>query len=170
MKPRRLAVLLTAFAALLNQACGGATSAAAGPTSTEKPAMSNSPSISRPSAPEVPPVEHAGVRYVQDQTDERQGDQAGGYLAALDAKSGARLWRLKVYEVPDHRAAGVSSGGLYFRSMRLAPGGNALEIVNEAGAIFLVDLAKHSATQVGGPPAGASAPAAKPVPPKPTPP
>ena len=167
MNPRRLAALLAAFGTLLNQACGGGTPAAAGPPPTEKPAMSTPPSISRPSAPEVPPVVHAGVRYEQDKTDERQGDQAGGYLVALDAKTGARQWRLKVYDVPDHRAAGVSSGGLYFRSMRLAPGGTGLEIVNEAGAIFVVDLASRSATQVGGPPPAAPP---KPVPTKPTPP
>ena len=129
--------------------------------------MSTPPTASRPPAPEVAPLEHAGVRYEQDRTDERQGDQAGGYLVAIDAKTGARLWRVKVYDVPNYGAAGVSAGGLYFRSMRLAPGGAAIEIENESGGRYLVDMARHTSTQVAGPPPTGTA---KPVPPKPKPP
>jgi PQQ enzyme-like repeat protein len=129
--------------------------------------MSTPPTSSRPPAPDVAPVEHNGVRYEEDRTDERQGDQAGGYLVALDAKSGARLWRLKVYEVPDYRSAGVSAGGIYFRSMRLAPGGGALEIENEAGGKYLVDIARRTSTQVGGPQATGVAKPAPPPKPKP---
>lgn len=93
--------------------------------------MTSPPSVSRPPAPAVAPVVHAGVRYEQASSDERQGDQDGGYLVALGAGSGARLWRLKVYEVPDHRAAGVAMGGIYFRTLCLVPDRNELEIENE---------------------------------------
>ena len=137
---------------------------ATGALTSEKSHMTTPPSTSRAPAPDVAPVEHAGVRYEQDRTDERQGDQDGGYLAAIDAKSGARLWRLKVYDVPDNRAAGVSGGGLYFRSMRLGPGGTTIEIENEAGGRYLVDLVRRTSAQVGGPPPTAPAPPPKPKP------
>jgi hypothetical protein len=129
----------------------------------EKPRMTG-PSISRPSAPQVADIDHQGVRYVQDKHDSRNGDQPGGYLAAIDIASGQRLWRLKVYEVPDGRAAGQPTLPRYFRSMQLVPGGQALEIVNEAGGVYRVDLATRTATQVGGPPA--SAPPQPKLPPK----
>ena len=128
--------------------------------------MSTPPTASRPPAPDVAPIEHDGVRYEQDRTDERQGDQPGGYLVAIDVKTGARVWRLKVYDVPNHGASGVSEGSLYFRSMRLAPGGAAIEIENESGGRYLVDIAHRTSTQIAGPPATGTP---KPVPPKPKP-
>ena len=75
------------------------------------------PSVSRPPPPIVDPVEHDGIRYIQDDHDSRAGDQNGGYLAAIDIKSGARLWRLTVYKVSDNRPAGLPSFGRYFRFM-----------------------------------------------------
>lgn len=80
--------------------------------------MSTPPKASRPSAPFVEPGEIDGTRYQQDTESYRYGgDQPGGYLVAIDANSGARLWMLKVYSVEDHRAAGVTAGGRYFSSM-----------------------------------------------------
>lgn len=109
-------------------------------------------------------IEHEGVRYVQDLHDSRNGDQAGGYLAAIDIASGQRLWRLKVYEVPRAQVAGLPTLPRYFRSMQLLPGAQALEIVNEAGGIYRVDLATRRSTQIGGPPV--SAPLEPKLPPK----
>lgn len=126
--------------------------------------MSTPPSMSRPPAPEVKPVVHDGVRYEQDRTDERQGDQPGGYLAAIDAKTGARLWRLKIYSLAAGAPGAPTGGARYFRSMQLAPGGAALEIVDEAGVRYSVDLARRSVSQTGGPAAHAERPAAKPKP------
>lgn len=121
--------------------------------------MSTSPQSSRPPAPEIEPIEHQGVRYVQDEVDTNQGDQNGGYLAAIDPQSGERLWRLQVYDVPDHSVAGVDNLGRYFRTMRLVAGRDELEIENEAGGRYRVDLAARTSTQIDGPPAtGLSAP------------
>jgi hypothetical protein len=133
-------------------------------TIQENRTMPTYPTASRPSAPEVPPIEHQGVRYEQDRHDDRAGDQAGGYLAATDIKSGKRLWRIKVYQVGDQRPAGVPVQARYFRSMQLAPGGAALIIENEAGGVYHVDLASQSSKQVGGPPETAISPPAKPKP------
>lgn len=159
------AVVATLAAGLLVfAACGNSGPGEASSSSQEKTPMSTPPSASRPPAPNVAPIEHNGVRYVQDTHDDRQGDQPGGYLAALDVKTGKRLWRLKVYDVVDSRAAGVQLGGVYFRAMRLAAGGTALEIENESGGVYRVDLATRKVTRVSAPPAAAPAAPAKPKP------
>ncbi len=114
--------------------------------------MTDLPSPSRPSPPVVPPVEFEGVRYEQDDYESREkGDQPGGYLAAVDAGTGARLWRLKVYDIADHRAVGLPDLPLMFQSMKLVPGAAELEIENESGSVYRVNLARRTATLVGGP-------------------
>ena len=149
------AVILMALPALATWASGTVMAQAQAQTQPEKRTM-NGPTTSRPSAPEVAPVEHQGVRYVQDTHDDRVGDQPGGYLAALDAKTGQRLWRIKVYTVPDGRSTGKPTLARYFKSMRLASDGAALEIENEAGGGYRVDLASRASTQVSGPAGSAS--------------
>lgn len=125
--------------------------------------MSTSPSGSRPPAPDVAPVEHNGIRYVQDSHDDRQGDQPGGYLAAIDADTGQRLWRLKVYDVPNQDPAAPRRLSIYFRSMRLAEG-DVLQIEDEVGRVFHVNLATRGIAQISGPRERAPKPAAKPKP------
>ncbi|GLQ91204.1 hypothetical protein GCM10007901_01540 [Dyella acidisoli] len=110
------------------------------------------PSPSRPSAPVVAPILHKGVRYEQDmQSYSHGGTQSGGYLVAIDPKSGERLWMLKVYEVPSQDAAGVSTPGRYFRTMRLLPERDEIEIENEAGGKYIVDLKQRTSTWISGP-------------------
>lgn len=129
--------------------------------------MTNPPKTSRPSAPVVEPVEIDGIRYQQDTESFRHGaDQPGGYLVAIDLKTGDRLWMLKVYPVQDHRAAGVTGGGLYFRSMAVVPGEKVLEIVNEAGGRHRVNVTQRTTKQIGGPPEKA-VPTVVPAKPKP---
>lgn len=135
---------------------------------TEVKTMTNPPKASRPSAPVVAPVEINGVRYQQDTESSRHGgDQPGGYLVAIDIQTGARLWMLKVYEVEDQRASGVTAGGRYFQSLKVLPDEASLEIINEAGGRYKVDIAKRTAEQIGGP--AEKAPAATPPNPKPKP-
>lgn len=125
-------------------------------------------SSSRHPAPVVAPIEHGGIRYEQDRVDPNLGDQNGGYLAAFDSETGERLWRVQIYEVPDPDDPGLSGTGRYFRSMQLVDNGSAIEIENEVGARYLVDLSNRRTNQLSGPESHAVAPAA-PLPPKPTP-
>lgn len=107
---------------------------------------------SRGAPPAVAPIENGGVRYQQDMdAGHHGGGGLGGYLAAVDAASGERLWMIRVYEVTDESAAGVSTPGCYFRRMTLLAGKNVLEIENEVGGVFRVDLAKRTSTWVSGP-------------------
>lgn len=112
----------------------------------------DSPSASRPAPPRVPPVEFDGVRYMQDMEARRfGGDQSGGYLVAVNLKTGERLWMLKVYRVSDQTAAGVDDIGVYFHSMKLVPGAAQLEIENEVGGVYRVDLKARTSTWMSGP-------------------
>jgi hypothetical protein len=110
------------------------------------------PSPSRPSAPVVAPILYKGVRYEQDmQSYSHGGTQSGGYLVAVDPQSGERLWMLKVYEVPSQDAAGVSTPGRYFRSMRLLPEKGEIEVENEVGGKYIIDLNSRTSTWISGP-------------------
>ena len=114
--------------------------------------MSNDmPSPSRPSPPKVNPITHKGVRYEQDMQSSRfGGTQLGGYLVAVDPATGERLWMLKVYEVPTQADAPFQPGR-YFRSMRLIPDRDEIEIVSEVGGKYLVNLSKRTSTWISGP-------------------
>lgn len=117
--------------------------------------MDDGPTASRPAPPRVLPIEHLGVRYLQDmQAFRHGGTQRGGYLVAVNPATGERLWMLKVYPVTDQSSAGVESPGIYFRSMNLVTGRAALEIENEVGGKYLVDLQQRSAAWVSGPESG----------------
>lgn len=110
------------------------------------------PTPSRPPPPTVAPVTHAGVRYEQDmQSYDHGGTQPGGYLVAVDAATGKRLWMLKVYEIPPSGDPGLSSPGRYFSSMQLVPGRDELVIENEVGGRYLVDLKQRTSTWLSGP-------------------
>jgi hypothetical protein len=126
------------------------------------PSSPSSPSPSRPPPPVVPPVLHQGVRYEQDRVDER--DQPGGYLAAFDAATGARLWRQQVYALRQEPGA-PTGGAIFFRAMSVVADGSAIAIEDEVGGRYRVDLRTRAVTRVGGPPI--EAPPSPPVPPKP---
>ncbi len=153
MNPLRARVRLLAVALLVTaDPVLGCRAVAQAQIPKETPAMDQPPSASRGRAPRVLPVEHAGVRYMQDTQARRfGGDQSGGYVVAVDPASGQRLWMLKVYRVADHSAAGVDDIGVHFRSMALVPGEDQLEIVNEVGGVYRVDLRARSSRHVSGP-------------------
>ena len=132
--------------------------------------MSEPPQASRPAPAEIAPIEHNGIRYIQDTVNQSDGDQNGGYLAAIDIETGNKLWRIAVYEVPDYSAEHLENDGLYFRSMQLVPGQNQLEIVNESGTRYLVDVDARSSTYVDGPPPESMQEPEAPAKPKPRPP
>lgn len=111
----------------------------------------NVPSSSRPAPPKVEPITHKGVRYEQDMQSSRYGGtQLGGYLVAIDPVTGERLWMLKVYEILTQADAPFQSGR-YFRSMRLLPEHDEIEIESEGGGKYLVNLSNRSSTWVSGP-------------------
>jgi hypothetical protein len=104
---------------------------------------------SRPAPPEVPPVEHDGVRYEQDLRS-HDATPPGGWLRAVDARSGQLLWEVKVYR----QAApppGLQAMGLYFRSLALGADRRSLDVESETGERYRVDLRTHAASLVSTP-------------------
>jgi len=90
---------------------------------------------SRARPPHVAPVVHKGVRY----------EQAGlGMLAAFDAKSGAKLWTLRVYETEPNPNIEADVQAVYFARMTLVANLDELRIEDEARRIFRVDLNAQS--------------------------
>jgi hypothetical protein len=151
MKKRAVVGLLLAAAGSI--ACAARWQAT--PTATiqkEEPVMTfQPPRSSRPAPPTVEPITLNGVRYEQDMQSARYGGtQPGGYLVAVDAATGDRLWMLKVYEVPVQADAPFQPGR-YFRSMQLIAAGDQLEIESEAGGKYVVDLATRTSTWISGP-------------------
>lgn len=109
--------------------------------------MSGPPTGSRPPPPEVPPIEHEGVRYAQVVDGLRQGfDQSTGYLVATDVASDRKLWSVKVYEVEVVPGLELDVQRLYFKSMSLVPGRDELLVENESGGKYIVDLKRRTST------------------------
>ena len=98
------------------------------------------PSFDRKAPPSVPPVIRDGVRYQQNlRASEAEFGQVGGILTAYDAKTGAALWSVKVYE--NQRKPGLEGDvqDVFFRSMAFDEAGR-LIVENERGARFAVDI------------------------------
>ena len=140
--------LLAAFAVILWAGVGICQSQRTSISTEENQAMSNTPQASRPPAPVIEPIEYDGIRYEQDRVVGNEEDQNDGYLVAVEIKTGKPLWRLKVYEFPDNNSEGVDNIGLYFRSMRLLIERNEIEVENEAGGQYIVDLLNRTSTHV----------------------
>lgn len=103
--------------------------------------MSEAPAPSRPPAPDVPPVEHLGIRYSQVMNGRaRNLDQPTGYLMAEDTATGEEIWVLKVYDVKTDPALERDVQEIYFSSMTLDAESNSLLIEREFGGTLKVDL------------------------------
>lgn len=114
--------------------------------------MSHEPDVSRAGPRAVEAIEFNGVRYEQELNSYNHGgNQPGGYLSAVDIKSGQRLWMIKVYDVNNDDGSKVDVIGLYFSRMSLLAEHNALEIEDEAGRHFQVDLNNRTVKQTFNP-------------------
>ncbi len=90
---------------------------------------------------EVAPVVFAGVRYDVLLEGAYPGTkQHGGRLAAVDEKSGARLWEVLVYRVDFAGKFESDVEDVYIKSMELAPDNTKLLIRNGKHQNFELDL------------------------------
>ncbi|WLI87390.1 hypothetical protein Q4S45_11585 [Massilia sp. R2A-15] len=100
-----------------------------------------------PSPPHVLPIEHGGVRYEQDTARQTRPDaERGGWLVAKDAANGKQLWRVQLYTNPYDAGSPVGSPPRWFQRMHLTADRAAIEIEDDIGTIFLVDLATRAVT------------------------
>jgi hypothetical protein len=99
--------------------------------------------------PKPKPVLHGGVRYEAVRNPRMRGfEQAGGVIAAIDAKSKAELWILKVYDI-------VYSGGEerdaqenFITHLAMDKDGKHLFVTNERGQVFQVDIETRTVSEV----------------------
>lgn len=105
-------------------------------TANDRPTRSSS----RMRAPEVPAIEHEGVRYEQLRAPSAEGLSPGGYVTATEIASGKRLWITRVYEITidPNREADVQM--VFFRSMAISNDGNQLEITDERSRGYSIEL------------------------------
>lgn len=104
------------------------------------------PHASRLPPAKIAPVMLDGVRYVQVAGNESVDGQVGGWLAACNAQ-GDVLWTMKVYDNQRTPELEGDVQDVFFSSMSLDADGR-LRIVNERGAVFLVDVKNRRVTAV----------------------
>jgi len=103
-------------------------------------AFGSSSAFAKRAAPkDVPPVIAGGIKYT---APPRSG---GGYVEALDVGSGKLLWELRVYEIQVDQDLERDVQDIFITSLKVA--GGKLQIVNENGDKFVVDLSKRKVIQ-----------------------
>jgi hypothetical protein len=95
----------------------------------------------------VEPVSFGGTRYEAMQWGKARGlEQNGGYVAAIDEKTGDELWLLKVYDVSYDGDMEDDKQDVFVTSLALDRDGRHLTVKNEAGDRFAIDLATRKVT------------------------
>jgi hypothetical protein len=103
---------------------------------------SSSAFAKRPAPKDVPPVMAGGIRYTAPARD------GGGYVEARDVRSGKLLWELRVYEIKIDQNLERDVQDIFITSLKVADG--KLQVVNEKGDKFVVDLSKRKVIQGAG--------------------
>lgn len=127
------------LAALL--ACGVLAAAAAASTSKE-----------RADVPEAAPVTAAGVRYQAPLFTRTQGlPRNGGYVEAVDVRSGQRQWlRDVVGPLPDDGKE-ADKRDVFLTQLSLSLDGRQLRATDERGRRYHIDLRSRKITRLGAP-------------------
>jgi hypothetical protein len=95
----------------------------------------------------VAPVTVGGVRYEAMPWGKKRGlGQNGGYLAAFDAKTGAELGLIKVYEIKYDPKLEADVQDVFISRLDSIDGG--LAVTDERGRKYLVDVATKSVRAV----------------------
>lgn len=94
----------------------------------------------RPPA-DVPPVVVGGIRYEVPRMGTPFGDaKNGGIVVARRADSGELLWTRRVYVIVRDPLKEGDVQDVFIKTLTLTPDGKHLDIVNERGARFELDL------------------------------
>jgi hypothetical protein len=89
----------------------------------------------------IEPITLDGVRYEPVQFGKARGlEQNGGYITATDVKTGNELWLIKIYDVRYVGDMEPDKQDVFISAMQLTGDRGHLEIENESGARFLMDL------------------------------
>jgi hypothetical protein len=89
----------------------------------------------------VPLVVHRGVRYEVIHWGKAQGfSQNGGYIRAVNHTTGQELWVLKIYDVRYVSDIEDDKQDIFITSLKLSRDTQKLEVENERGQKFSVDI------------------------------
>jgi len=95
----------------------------------------------RPAPPKIAPIVFDGIRYEQAYGDkDAESEQRTGFLAAFKEDTDDRIWIVKVYdlEIIEHLERDVQE--VYFAKMELLPEKRQIQVENERGDQFVVNL------------------------------
>jgi len=91
---------------------------------------------------EIPPIAFEGVNYSAPPWGYfKKRKQNGGYIEATSPEAGKLLWELRVYEVKYDTNLESDVQDVFITSLKIVD--RNLEVLNEAGDKFVVDLSKH---------------------------
>ena len=103
------------------------------------------PAAKRVAPAAVAPVTMGKIRYEAVHATRARGlPQEGGYVAAIDTRTGAELWLQRIYETPYDPALEEDVQDVYIRRMRRGPDGKTLAIIDERGRCYRLTLASRA--------------------------
>lgn len=105
------------------------------------------PAPKRVAPPEVEPVTIGKLRVEAIHWGKERGlPQNGGYILARDADSGKELWTLRIYRIDYDEKMESDVQDIFIDRLNRGAGPNTLEVVDERGRRFDVDLETRSVT------------------------
>jgi hypothetical protein len=111
--------------------------------------LGSAPARKRAAPAEVAPVTRDAVRYEVVHWGKARGlPQNGGYVAAVDAASGEERWLLRVYATSYDASLEADKQDVFITRLRLRCGGECLEVDDERGRRYRVDLASRSVARL----------------------
>lgn len=105
-------------------------------------AAADAPAAKRVAPAPVRPVTVAGIRYEAALATRARGlPQEGGYVAAIDIRTGSELWLQRIYETQYEPRLEEDVQDIFILRMKAGAGGRTLEIVDELDRRYSLDLA-----------------------------
>ncbi len=95
----------------------------------------------------VAPVSYKGIRYEALNWGKARGlEQNGGYITAVDEKTGQELWFLKVYDVSYDGNMEEDKQDVFIIKLTVSRLRNRLTVKNERGESFAISLKDRTVT------------------------
>jgi len=95
--------------------------------------------------PRPAPVSHAGIRYEAILWGKARGlGQNGGYIVAIDEKTGEEAWTTKVYDVHYDEVMEEDKQDVFISGLTIDADKGILHVENERGGQYLVDIVDRS--------------------------
>ena len=152
MRWRSVRIILITLIATLSVGCderGGQPGGANRPAQGRSEKTATEVEKERASIPEPAPVSHAGFRYQAIQWGRvRNLPQNGGYVAAIDERTGKEQWLVKIYEAPPSDGKEQDKLDIFITRIELDSDPRYLLVTNERDAVFRLDLQTRSVTAV----------------------